>query len=60
MRVAAISNRTYTVQFTDRLGAAPWAKLADLIARPTNHVETIPDPAWTTNRFYRVVLPRQP
>jgi len=60
VNLAAVSNRTYTVQFTDQLPAVSWSRLADVIARPTNRVESIPDPAWTTNRFYRVVLPRQP
>ncbi len=60
IQVAAISNRTYTVQYNDGLGTASWSKLADLIARPTNHLERIPDPAWTSNRFYRLTLPVQP
>src|SRR6185503_14373471 len=60
VNLAAVSNRTYTVQFTDRLPALSWSRLADVFARPTNRVESIPDAAWTTNRFYRVVLPRQP
>jgi hypothetical protein len=59
LRVAAISNRTYTVQYRDRLEAGPWAKLADLVARRTNHVEDLPDPSWTTNRYYRLVTPQQ-
>ena len=57
---AAVSNRTYTVQFTDNLNAAGWQKLADLPALTTNSVQTLADPAWTTNRYYRVVTPRQP
>lgn len=56
----AVSNRTYTIQFTDALPAAPWQKLADVLARTTNRAEIIADPAWTTNRFYRAVTPRQP
>ena len=60
VRFSAVSNRTYSVLFTDALGAGPWTKLADVTAATTNHVETIPDPAWTTNRFYRVATPRQP
>ena len=56
--VAAVSNRTYTVQYSDALPAS-WSKLADLIARSTNRVEAIKDPNWTTNRFYRLVLPAQ-
>lgn len=58
--VAAASNRTCTVQFTDRLNSGVWRRLADLVARPINRLETIVDPAWTTNRFYRLVLPAQP
>ena len=57
---AAISNRTYSVQYTDSLGASPWVKLADVPARTTNFVVQLPDSNWTTNRYYRVVLPRQP
>jgi len=58
--VAAISNRTYTVQFTDNLNSGTWSRLADIVARTNNRVETFTDPAWTTNRFYRVAVPRQP
>ena len=57
--VAAVSNRTYTVQYSDVLPAS-WSRLADLIARTNNRVELLVDPAWVTNRFYRVVTPRQP
>jgi hypothetical protein len=60
VQIAAVSNRTYTVQYTDAVGSAPWFRLADIIARPTNHLEMIADPAWTTNRFYRLILPAQP
>ena len=56
--VAAVSNRTYTVQYSDVLPAS-WNKLADLIARATNRVEVLKDPNWTTNRFYRIALPAQ-
>jgi hypothetical protein len=57
---STISNRTYTLQFTDALGAGVWTKLADVPARPTNGVEVIPDAAYATNRCYRLVTPRQP
>jgi hypothetical protein len=60
LRMAAVSNRTYTVQFRDRVAAGVWHRLGDIVARPFNRVETFIDPDWTTNRFYRVVLPRQP
>jgi hypothetical protein len=60
VEVSAVANRSYTIQYTDALGTGAWMKLADLFARPTNRVEKISDPAWNTNRFYRVVLPQQP
>ena len=56
----ALSNRTYTVQFTDELGFGPWRTLADVISRTNNRVESVNDPVLTTNRAYRVVTPRQP
>ena len=56
---AAVSNRTYTVQYANALGW-PWQRLANVLARTNNRVEAIPDPAWTTNRFYRLVTPWQP
>jgi hypothetical protein len=60
LRVQAQSNHTYTVQFNDALGAGSWRKLVDLVARPTNRLEFIPDSNWTSNRLYRVVVPAQP
>ena len=56
----AESNKTYTVQFNDDLSTSSWLKLADIFARTNSRVEMIPDPSATTNRFYRVVTPRQP
>jgi hypothetical protein len=60
LQVAAVSNRTYTVQYIDALGGNSWTALASLVARATNRVEEVPDQSWTSNRFYRVVLPAQP
>jgi hypothetical protein len=56
----AISNRTYSVLYRDTPGGGPWTKLADIPASAINRVETIPDREWTTNRFYRAVVPSQP
>ena len=56
----AISNRTYSVLYRDTPGGSPWNKLADIPARAINRVETFLDPDWTTNRFYRAVVPWQP
>ena len=55
-----MSNRTYTIQYSDVLRAVAWSRLVDVPARPTNRVEIFSDPNWTTNRFYRVGTPRQP
>jgi len=56
----AMSNRTYTVQYTDALASGLWLKLGDIVGRPNNHTEVLLDPGATSKRFYRVVLPRQP
>jgi hypothetical protein len=60
--VAAVSNRTYIVQYTDTLRQPTnvWSKLVNIPARTTNRVEMYKDPSWTTNRFYRLGLPAQP
>jgi hypothetical protein len=60
VQVATVSNRTYTVQYRDTLAGGAWQRLADIVARSTNSVAQIPDPAWTSNRFYRLALPAQP
>jgi hypothetical protein len=60
VQVSAVSNRTYTVQYSDALNSGQWHKLGDVFARITNRVETFIDPVGNTNRFYRVILPTQP
>ena len=56
----AISNRTYSVQYSDLPGSALWFRLADIPARSTNRIETIPDSGYATNRLYRLATPQQP
>jgi hypothetical protein len=56
----AISNRTYSVQYNDRLIPGQWQKLTDIMARGDNRLETVVDSGPRTNRFYRVVTPIQP
>jgi len=60
VRFGAVSNKTYTVQYTDHLPAPFWTGLADVPALNSNRLETLVDPAWTTSRVYRVTTPRQP
>jgi hypothetical protein len=59
VRFGAVSNKTYTVQFTDSLPASFWTGLADVLALSSNRVESFVDPTWTTSRVYRAVTPRQ-
>jgi hypothetical protein len=58
LQFEAVSNRTYTVQFTDDLTAGPWLRLADLPAYATNRTVTVSDPQAIPNRFYRLITPR--
>ncbi|MEY2408137.1 MAG: hypothetical protein QOF48_807 [Verrucomicrobiota bacterium] len=57
---AALSNHTYTIQFSDTVPSANWQRLADIVTKTSNRVEVLTDPNWVTNRFYRAVTPRQP
>ena len=59
VQFAASSNRTYTVQYSDALESPTWQTLKDFAARTNDVVHVINDPGWRTNRFYRVVTPRQ-
>ncbi len=56
----AVSNRTYTVQHTETVDGANWQKLSDIVARPTNRREPFTNSINGTNRFFRIVTPRQP
>ena len=56
----SVSNRTYTVQYTDGLTPALWQKLGDVLARTNTRPEVLLDPASNPNRFYRLVVPLQP
>jgi hypothetical protein len=53
------AGKSYTIQHAAR-PTGLWTKLVDLPARTTNRVETVIDPGYTTNRFYRLATPRQP
>jgi uncharacterized delta-60 repeat protein len=54
---AAVSNRTYTIEYTDTLERGAWTTLVDLVARPENRTERIIDPAAPPQRYYRLVSP---
>jgi hypothetical protein len=55
----AMASKSYTVQYSAS-PAGLWTKLADVPARTTNHIESLFDPGYTTDRFYRLATPRQP
>jgi hypothetical protein len=56
----AVSNRTYTVQFTDALGSSAWQRLTEIPARATNRIEFVSDPTPSSHRVYRLATPRVP
>jgi hypothetical protein len=56
---SAVSNRTYTVQFTDALPSG-WQRLTNVLNAPTNRIETVIDPSPASNRFYRLLTPAAP
>jgi hypothetical protein len=60
IRFRAVANRTYTIQFTDALGAMPWQTLNSFVARATDRNETWIDSGYSSNRVYRLVSPQQP
>jgi hypothetical protein len=60
LQFMAVSNRSYTVEYSDALGTGPWSRLADVVVRTNSRIETVVDPSAHTNRFYRLVTPRQP
>jgi hypothetical protein len=60
LQFTAVSNRTYTVQYSDGVTPVRWQKLADIFGKPVTRVETVADPNTRTNRYYRVVTPLQP
>jgi len=57
LRFEAVSNRTYTVEFTDQLGPPAWERLTDVLASTNTHTEVIVDPRPAAQRFYRLVTP---
>ncbi len=56
----AISNKTYTVQFSDVLPAAPWGQLLDVGSAPTNRFIQVTTEVPGASRFFRVITPQLP
>ena len=55
----AVSNRTYTVQYTDSLNPVAWSNLVIALPRTNTTTVTVIDPAPKPKRFHRLVTPAQ-
>jgi hypothetical protein len=60
LEFAAVSNKTYTLEFNDTLNPAAWSRLTDLPAANTNRLHTVTDSNAAPHRAYRLVTPRSP
>jgi len=60
LRFIAVSNKSYTIQFSDALGNPEWHNLVDVNARTTNRNAVVVDPAPGARRYYRLVTPKRP
>jgi len=57
----AISNRTYTLQTTDRVRPDSWNRVSDIVALPTNRVVSLTNViAGPGAAYYRLATPRVP
>jgi hypothetical protein len=57
----AVSNKTYSVLYSESLQTGAWSRLADMPMRATNRTEIIVDPAPPPGkRFYRLATPQLP
>ena len=55
----ARSNKTYTVEFTDRLTSGTWSRLKDVYATSNTGPVSVIDPTYTSSRFYRLETPKK-
>jgi len=58
----AVSNRTYSVLYSEQPGGPAWSRVADVVALSTNRAVRVFDqrPASAPPRYYRLVTPRNP
>ena len=59
LEFSAVSNRTYTVQYSDDVGSGLWSKLSSISARSTNHVGIVVDDDPSAARVYRLTTPAE-
>ena len=56
-----MSNLTYTVEWRAQPAGGVWSRLADVLARSNDRLESVADRnASEAARFHRVVIPRRP
>jgi hypothetical protein len=61
LQFTAVSNRTYTVLYSEDLSVPIWLKLGHALSHPTNRVFSMSNTNSTgRERFYRLVTPFQP
>ena len=54
----ARSNHTYTIQGRESLSAAPWTRVLDVVAAPTDRVVTATNTVTAKENYFRLVTPR--
>ena len=61
LEFSAVSNKTYTLQYRDKIGTGSWSNLLDFTSASTNRTVSFTNamPPGTTARYYRLVTPRQ-
>ena len=60
LQFLAISNKSYTIQYTHSLESGDWTRLTDVKARTDTRVEVVVDPTPGVGRYYRLVTPKLP
>jgi hypothetical protein len=62
LEFTAVSNKTYTVLWSDAAFGGAWSNLVHLAAAPTNRLVVVTNavPAPASGRFYRLTTPRRP
>ena len=56
----AISNRTYSVQFSDAVTNAPWINWSNVAAASVNRTLFVTNSPGALRRYFRIVTPQQP
>lgn len=59
LQFQAISNKSYTIQYLDRLGATQWLRFLDVSPAPTNRQIGVTNQGGPS-RFYRIATPQLP